>query len=900
MKTKLNFRPKTFELLPVRVIDGNLRINIAIIYRPPPFPTAPFFDEFNTLADILENLPGENIILGDFNCPSLQNSIDHRLSSILSDRSYIQHISEPTRGNNLLDLLISFSTSSPSTNVSNSQSQPSFIQAVQLHSMPFSDHAMITFVLQFPRPTAKTKTFTYRNLRNVDTSYFQQLIRNSRIFTNPPSEVDEYASQLDSDISAALDIVAPSITKTKRVSARPTPKWMTGDILSSRRTTRQLERRYRRTGSELDFAAWKKAGRANVKAVNSARTRYLKESVEKASSNPSRRWNSLRNLLHSNSTNSLPNIFSAQSFCDYFIAKLSDICATISASLASASMFIIPPHPVPSSFSSFAPVTSLEAANLIRSLTKSSPLDIIPVSLIKSCCPIFSTLLSELANRSFVQGKFPSLYKTAQITPLIKKPTLDPSDLASYRPISNLRTMGKLLESLAQSRLRPHINSSPSFSPFQSAYRPGHSTETGNLKIANDLFGAISSGYPSLLVSLDLSAAFDCVLHSKLLDRLSLEFGFSGSSLSWIQSYLTHRKQFVKLGDDKSTLCTMTSGVPQGSVLGPLLFSAYLSPVSRLIQSFGLLHHIYADDITLLLSFDPKLSPLKLLNDCTCALSNWLMFNGLRLNPTKSEVLWTGTRQQVLSAAAHEPNLVIADLPVTSSQSVKITGVTFDNQLSFSDHISDVCKGVNYHLRALSHIRRFLDTSSANLLAVSIIGSRIDYCNSLFSGISDFNMLRLQRLQNRAAHIVTNANRTTPSNQLLRQLHWLPVPNRIDFKIATLTFKTLTTRQPAYLYSLINPHSSSRSLRSSSQHLLSVPRISSATQSKAFSCYAPALWNKLPQSLRSLAFPLDLSLASNSYTASTTWSLTEASNLPSFKRSLKTFLFDLPPKSLVP
>ena len=250
-----------------------------------------------------------------------------------------------------------------------------------------------------------------------------------------------------------------------------------------------------------------------------------------------------------------------------------------------------------------------------------------------------------------------------------------------------------------------------------------------------------------MLISLDLSAAFDCVLHSNLLHRLTVEFGFTGPSLSWIESYLTDRKQFVKLGDDKSTICNMTSGVPQGSVLGPLLFSAYLSPISRLIQSFGLLHHIYADDITLILSFDPKLSPLKLLNDCTCALSNWLMFNGLRLNPSKSEVLWTGTRQQVLSAASNEPNLAIADLRVASSPSVKITGVTFDSQLSFSDHISEVCKGVNYHLRALSHIRRFLDTSSANLLAVSIIGARIDYCNSLLSGISEFNMHRLQRLQ---------------------------------------------------------------------------------------------------------------------------------------------------------
>ena len=458
--------------------------------------------------------------------------------------------------------------------------------------------------------------------------------------------------------------------------------------------------------------------------------------------------------------------------------------------------------------------------------------------------------------------------------------------------------MGKLLESLALSRLRPHITASQSFSPFQSAYRPGYSTETANLKIAHDLLEAFDSGNPSLLVSLDLSAAFDCVLHSNLLSRLSLEFGFSGPSFDWIQSYLSHRDQFVKLGNDKSQPYAMTSGVPQGSVLGPLLFSAYVSPVSRLIHSFGLLHHIYADDITLLLKFDSHLSPLTLVNDCTTALSNWLMFNGLRLNPSKSEVLWTGTRQQVQSAANYEQNLLIAGLPVTTSKSVKITGVTFDSKLSFSDHVSEVCKAVNFHLRALSHIRHFLDTSSANTLAVSIIGARIDYCNSLFTTISDFNLLRLQRLQNRAAHIVTNTKRTTSFSQLLRQLHWLPVPNRTDFKIATLTFKVLTTHQPSYLDSLIVPYNSRRSLRSSNQNLLAVPRTQSVTQSKAFHSYAPQIWNKLPQPLRNLAFTCDLPLDSTSSSSPSCTSI-QASNLLSFKRHLKTFLFDCPPTSLI-
>jgi hypothetical protein len=213
----------------------------------------------------------------------------------------------------------------------------------------------------------------------------------------------------------------------------------------------------------------------------------------------------------------------------------------------------------------------------------------------------------------------------AQITPLIKKPSLDPSLLASYRPVSNLRTFGKLLERLVQSRIRPHLISSPLFSMRQSAYRPKHSTETACIDITDKLFMATDSSTPTLMVSLDLSAAFDCVVHLKLLTRLSQDFGLSGKALSWVQSYLSDRSQTVSWNGIKSNPVTLSAGVPQGSVLGPLFFTAYTSPIARLIDSYGVTHHSYADDTTLILNFNKNLVPTTIMNDCTCALSNWFM-----------------------------------------------------------------------------------------------------------------------------------------------------------------------------------------------------------------------------------------------------------------------------------
>jgi len=546
---------------------------------------------------------------------------------------------------------------------------------------------------------------------------------------------------------------------------------------------------------------------------------------------------------------------SADIFSTFFTNKILHICTNIvSITCNMSSLYVSPPLPSPG-FSVFVPVSLGEASLFLLSLTKSSPVDIIPVSLLKSHSSLFSVLLMNLANCSFSTGVFPSLYKSAQITPLLKKSGLDPSDPSSYRPISNLRTLGKLLERLVQARLRSHLLSSPNFSQFQSAYRPHFSTETSALFMANTLFTSSSSGAPTLSASLDLSAAFDCVSHSILLSRLQNDFGLTGSAVSWIESYLCERSQSVSVNGSSSSPVILSLGVPQGSVLGPLFFTAYVSPIARLISSFGVLHHTYADDTTLFVSFDLPFSSV-FLNDCTSALSSWFLFNGLQLNPSKSEVMWVGTRSQLQKADAFLGDIKIASVPIVPSSKIKMVGVTFDSKLTFNDHISEVCRTTNFHLRALGHIRKFLDVSTANTIACAIINSRLDYCNSVLTGMSQSNFHRLQRLQNRAAKLVLNCcNHRTPSEPLLRQLHWLPVVKRVDYKVALLTFKTLSCGQPHYLHTLCHPYSSGRDLRSSNTHLLSIPHSVSAFQSCAFSVYAPRLWNCLPTELRSLVVP---------------------------------------------
>ena len=253
------------------------------------------------------------------------------------------------------------------------------------------------------------------------------------------------------------------------------------------------------------------------------------------------------------------------------------------------------------------------------------------------------------------------------------------------------------------------------------------------------------------------------------------------------------------------------------------------------------------------------------------------MHNDLLLNPSKSETMTTGTRAQ-LGNGGIDGGVDVAGAAVSPASHVRIMGVTLDSRLSFDKHISDIVRIAFYHLRGLQHVRKFLDKKTAHTIACSLVGSRLDYCNSVLAGVSDHNIKRLQRVQNTAARTVANIGRRSSASRTMFDLHWLPVSKRIDFKVALTTFKVLTTNEPKYLRSLLKLSVPVRSLRSSDKHTLVVPLCKSALSSRAFSCYAPKLWNSLPQPIRDCITHVP---GSDNYC-----------KLSVFKSRLKTFLFN--------
>ena len=862
----LDIVPKTFELHICSIKQHSSAFIVAAIYRPGSVAaSAMFFEEFSSLLESLTTLRSSLVLIGDFNIhvDDLADARARHFLDILETFDLQQHVHEPTHMlGHTLDLVITRPETSPVN--------------VLVDPPVYSDHGIVACSLPY-QPAALNVYCTkqIRDLRKLNLPAFQLELRHSAICKQTPAlsslPTDELFDMYHNLLSSIVNQFAPF--KSINVKQRPHSPWFDADCRASRRKARSLERRFRLTHSHADRLAWTNHLQLKRSLIRNKQAAYWTSIIDEAAGNSSRLWRRLNALLARDPVyGPKESCITAETLSDYFSAKVESIRAVTATS----------PPPVfriltEATFNEF----TLCSENDIRSFilqapAKSCSMDPLPYQVLRDNLDNLLPFITTMCNNSLKNGHLPLSQKSAIITPVIKKAGLDPSIAANYRPISNLTFVSKLIERIVARQTVTYLTVNNLFPTEQSAYRSFHSTETAMLRITSDIHDAADKSMVTLLAMLDLSAAFDTVDHSILLNRLETSYGLRDNVLAWIASFLHGRKQSVMLDDHLSVPCDLLCGVPQGSVLGPMLFLLYIADVITIAESYGVRVHCYADDIQLYVHCLVKDvdDATRRLIACIAAINDWMLSNRLKLNPGKTQLIWIGTWQQLKKFPS--TNLVMQDGSIiTPTKTVCSLGVVLDEQIKMDAHASSVVRSCSFQLRQIRSIRSSLTINAASTLVHAFVSCRLDYCNSVMYGTSGGTTQKIQSIINSAARLISGTHHFDHITPILRdQLHWLPFRFRVVYKIALIVYRCLHQSGPAYLTEMLIPVNTiaNRLQLRSAQHgdLLCPAYRTTRVGPASFRSSGPYVWNSLPPRLRDPAISLEC-----------------------FKSNLKTHLFKL-------
>lgn len=821
---------------------------IGNLYRNPA-ERADWSDRFDSLIDRVLRDKKEIIILGDFNKDLLNINQNREWSDTVTSLGLTQLIQEPTRVTNTTCTLIDHVYTS----------NEEYISDAHVAQLGLSDHYAIfcNRKINYIIKRNSHKSIKYRSFKNFDENAFL-----NDLFAVPWSDI-ETCSNVDDALEAWYSLFIETIDKhapikEHRIKHDVQPDWVTSDVLDKIKQRDNLKHQCR-------FDEYKTLRNEISNLIQERKRSTYESKIEEGKDDPKSIWKIFKEFGASSKKDNdndileiklgdtvISNDFDlAENFNDYFI----NVASSLKEPLEQSNFDELKQHiseKIPDNV--YFELPELDENFVFRFLStldvsKATGLDGIGPKLLKLSSGIITKSITYVANKCIRSGQFPNSWKQAKVNPLYKGGAND--DINNYRPISILPTLSKLIEKFIQKHLMYYLNSFDILHKLQSGFRTGHSTETALTIMTERWLKAINEGKFVGTIMVDFRKAFDLVDHDLLLQKLTY-YKCDSSFITLMRSYLKNRTQVVSVNGKKSNFATISSGVPQGSILGPLLFLIFINDLPLVLSKKVSSIDMYADDTTVYDIQDDLETLRSNLQESLSVLHKWCQQNGMLLNTDKTKVMLISTRQKRIRLDTSLLALTYNDIDLQLTTGDKILGVYIDENFQWNNHFQYVCKKVSSYIWLLSKIKTYLSFEHRSLFYKAYIQPHFNYCNIIWGNSSNYNVSKLTKLQKRACKIILE-NEYEDLDSARKRLNILSFDQNVFVNKAKIMYKVANSLIPQYIIDLFQLRADSlpdTALRSVTNHNFTIPKPKTSLYKESLSYSGPIIWNAIPADVK--------------------------------------------------
>ena len=841
-KRRKDLEIRGIECVWIEVANNNKRILFGLFYRAPNSDANYLISIEDSISLAVDTGIADIIITGVFNFNYLDLQSRRKIDSLCTQFSLFQTINQPTHfteySSSLIDIIL---VSNKDNLILSGVGDPFLNQQMRYHCPIFG-------ILKFSKPKSKSFSRHIWDYNNGDYNLLREKASQMDWESLKDDNIDNYVENLKNAIIAITTECVPN----RSIKMKPSdPPWLTSALKRHIRKRKRAYKKALRSNLDRHWNKFKTLRNEAITMIRDSKQKFFKKIADKLKSDTLSSkdwWATLKTFIIPNFKSTIPpleyngRIYTYETdksniFNQYFQGQtvLNDANA------------YLPDLPSPSYTTQLNSIilTPFEVESVLQTLKigKASGPDGISNRILKELSHELSSPYCSLFNQSLRSGIFPSPYKDANVSPVPKKGDL--SVVSNYRPISLLNSDAKLFERLVFKHFFNHLQGNNMLSSLQSGFIPGDSTVNQLTYLYHTFCEALDAGKEVRAVFCDISKAFDRVWHAGLVHKLRAA-GVTGTLLDWFRNYLSDRRQRVVLPGGSSEWTYIRAGVPQGSILGPLLFLVYINDI---VTDIGSNIRLFADDTSLFIIVSDPASAATCLNSDLEKISRWATTWLVTFNPSKSVAFLISRR---LIRPDHPP-LFMQNVQIEEVDSHKHLGLHLSQDCTWHKQIDYIKEKAWFRINVMRKLKFKLDRKSLETIYIAFIRPILEYADVIWDNCSQYEKDELEKIQTEAARIATGATKLISLSNLYKEICWETLQQRRHNHKLILFYKMVNNLAPTYLSSLLPQQVSTVSrynLRNSND--LQTIRTNTSLYYNSFLPSTLREWNKLPTEIRQL------------------------------------------------